>query len=46
MSGLPTDCVLSYDKEKWLQFIESNCLLKLDILAEENDKNWRYLARS
>jgi hypothetical protein len=33
-----------FNKEKWLEFIDTHCLIKLNILRQENDKNWRYLA--
>lgn len=44
MCQLPVDCSVSWDKESWLGFIDQHCLLKLNILQVENDKNWRYLA--
>lgn len=40
----PSDCGLTYDKNRWIDFIDQHCMLKTDIIEYENDKKWRYLA--
>ena len=42
---LPPDCAGTYDRTRWLEFIEEHQVMQLNILAEENDQNWQYTAR-
>jgi hypothetical protein len=44
-AALPEDCALTFARAEWAQFVETHWLLKLDILQQENDQSWQYLAR-